>query len=97
MLDEADEASLSWRTYNVTSFNPSAAEFLEELRKRFRTSDVRFCADGKRQAIVDSWPEDVNDDAARADWGWEPLYGLQSALDDYLVPAMKDRAPGNVA
>lgn len=96
-LEEADESSLSWRTYNVTSFNPSAGEFLAELRRRFPPTEVRFRTDGRRQAIVDSWPEDVNDDAARADWGWEPLYDLPTALDDYLVPAMKDRTPGNVA
>ncbi len=96
-LEEADESRLSWRTYNVTSFNPSADEFLQELRRRWPDAHVDFRVDEKRQAIVDSWPADVNDDAAREDWDWEPLYDLDSALDDYLVPGIQGAAPGGVS
>jgi len=97
MLEEADESRLSWRSYNVTSFNPSAGEFFAELRNRWPDARVTFESHGKRQAIVDSWPADVNDDAAREDWGWEPLFDLPAALDDYLVPAMRGRAPDSVS
>jgi nucleoside-diphosphate-sugar epimerase len=98
MLEDAPEADLSWRSYNVTSFNPSAEEFFAELRKRFPGARVRFEPHLKRQAIVDSWPEDVNDDAAREDWRWSPEYDLATALDDYLVPGIVRRpAHGGVA
>jgi nucleoside-diphosphate-sugar epimerase len=89
MLEEAEEDRLSWRSYNVTSFNPSAQEFLAELRRRWPDAQVEFRVDDKRQAIVDSWPAEVSDEAAREDWGWEPLYDLTSALDDYLVPGIR--------
>jgi nucleoside-diphosphate-sugar epimerase len=53
--------------------------------------------DEKRQGIVDRWPSDVNDDAARADWGWRPEYDLERALDEYLVPGVRRRTePGRV-
>ena len=29
--------------------------------------------------IVDSWPEDVDDGAARRDWGFAPVYDFTSA------------------
>jgi nucleoside-diphosphate-sugar epimerase len=90
-LERADEEQLGWRSYNVTSFNPSAEEFLQELRRRWPETDVSFEPDGKRQAIVDSWPADVNDEAARSDWSWAPQYDLRSALDDYLVPGIRER------
>lgn len=96
-LEEADEAALSWRSYNVTSFNPSAQEFLDELLTRWSDAQVEFQVDRKRQEIVDSWPADVNDDAAREDWGWEPLYDFTSALDDYLVPGIASEMGGGVA
>ena len=47
--------------------------------------------DVKRQAIVDSWPEDVDDSAARRDWGFAPRYDFESAFDDYLIPTIRER------
>jgi nucleoside-diphosphate-sugar epimerase len=88
LLEPVDERELSWRVYNVTSFNPSAGEFGELVRGRWPGSEIRFVPDEKRQAIVDRWPADVNDDAARADWSWRPEYDLVGALDEYLVPGI---------
>lgn len=90
-LGSVDEGALSWRSYNVTSFNPSAEEFAAEVRQRWPQAEITYTPDEKRQAIVDSWPADVNDDAARLDWGFAPTYGLQSALDEYLVPGIRGR------
>lgn len=87
-LERAPESRLTWRVYNVTSFNPSAGEFRREMLARWPEAEIDFVPDDKRQAIVDSWPADVNDDAARADWGWTPEYDLARALDDYLVPGI---------
>jgi hypothetical protein len=47
--------------------------------------------DEKRQAILDTWPEDVDDTPARRDWGLAPRYDLERAFRDYLVPAIRDR------
>lgn len=91
-LERAPEESLSWRCYNITSFNPSAGEFHELLRERFPGMRVTFQVDEKRQAIVDRWPADVDDGAARKDWAWKPEYDLTRALDEYLVPGMRGRA-----
>ena len=45
----------------------------------------------ERQAIVDSWPADVDDSAAREDWGYAPKHDLNSAMSEYLVPRIKAR------
>lgn len=92
LLEEADASRLTWTTYNVTSFAPSAGEFRDLLLARFPGAEITFQVDEKRQGIVDRWPADVNDDAARADWGWAPEYDLVRALDDYLVPGIRGRA-----
>ena len=47
--------------------------------------------DLKRQAIVDSWPEDVDDQAARRDWGFAPVYDFPRAFDEYLIPSIRER------
>lgn len=38
-----------------------------------------------------NWPADVDDWAARRDWGWSPQYGFDRAFDEYLIPAIKAR------
>ena len=49
---------------------------------------VSFTVDDRRQAIVDSWPEDVDDSAARRDWGFSPEYGFGRAFSSYLIPGI---------
>ncbi len=34
---------------------------------------------------------DVDDTAARNDWGWKPKHHLRSAFEEYLVPSIKAR------
>ena len=47
--------------------------------------------DEKRQGIVDSWPADVVDDAARADFGHSPKFGFDSSFAEYLIPQIRKR------
>lgn len=92
-LAAAPREKLSRLVYNVGAFNPSAGEVEALLRASFPQMQVTFAADGRRQGIVDSWPAEVDDTAARADWGWAPRYDLHSAFGDYLIPAVKERYP----
>ena len=45
----------------------------------------------KRQRIVDSWPADVDDSAARRDWGFAPRYDEARAFSEYLIPTIRER------
>jgi nucleoside-diphosphate-sugar epimerase len=90
-VDAAPRDALSRKVYNVGSFNPSALEVFERVRRAFPEARVTFQPDLKRQAIVDSWPVDVEDAAARGDWGWEPYYDLERAFEEYLIPAVRSR------
>jgi len=90
-LAAADPRSLSRSVYNVRSFNPSAGEIAAALADYFPDARISFDPDLQRQEIVDSWPLDVDDSAARADWGFTPRYDFPSALEAYLVPVIKAR------
>jgi nucleoside-diphosphate-sugar epimerase len=90
-LDAAPRQALSRKVYNVGSFNPSAQEVLDRVVRAFPKARVHFAPDLKRQGIVDTWPLDVDDTAARTDWGWEPAYDLERAFDEYLIPAVTQR------
>jgi nucleoside-diphosphate-sugar epimerase len=93
-LARAERTSLSQTVYNITALNPSADEIRELVLAGFPDATVVFTPDLKRQAIIDSWPADVDDSAARADWGLDPQYGLETTFSEYLIPNIRGRYAG---
>ena len=90
-LMEAPLESLTRLVYNIGAYSPSAGEFAELVRAAFPETEISFEPDLKRQAIVDSWPAEVDDGAARNDWGFAPSYDLQRTFNEYLVPNIRRR------
>jgi nucleoside-diphosphate-sugar epimerase len=90
-LEAAPASRLSQSVYNITSFSPSAGEIRAIALRAFAGADITFRPDDKRQAIVDSWPEDVDDSAARRDWGFAPAFDQHRAFETYLVPGILKR------
>ncbi len=87
-LMDAPRAKLTRTVYNIGAFAPSAAEIEVVVRKAFPHVEITTKVDEKRQGIVDSWPADVDDSAARHDWGHNPAFGFASAFGDYLIPSI---------
>jgi nucleoside-diphosphate-sugar epimerase len=87
----ANRVALTRPVYNIGAFNPSAAEIRDLVLGGFPDADITFAPDLKRQAIVDSWPADVDDTAARHDWGFAPKYDLDRAFAEYLIPNIRKR------
>jgi nucleoside-diphosphate-sugar epimerase len=90
-LLEADRERLTRTVYNVGAFSLSAADIEQRVRKAFPEAKVTYTPDVARAKIVDSWPEDVDDAAARRDWGWAPEFEADRAFDEYLVPRIRSR------
>lgn len=90
-LAEAPAERLTRTAYNVTAFNPSAEEIVEIVKNAFPDAVITYELDEKRQRILDTWPEDVDDTAARQDWGFAPTYDLERAFSDYLIPTIRAR------
>jgi nucleoside-diphosphate-sugar epimerase len=88
-LAAAPRRSLRRVVYNVGAFNPSADELRAHVEAAFPGARITFEPDPKRQRIVDSWPEDVDDSAGRADWGFAPRFDLDRAFAEYLVPTIR--------
>lgn len=87
-LAAAPRERLSRLVYNVSSFSVSAETLRNEVLRYFPNAKISFKVDERRQRIVDSWPADVNDNLARADWGWDPTFDLGSSFRDYLLPGI---------
>jgi threonine 3-dehydrogenase len=90
-LAEAPAERLTQRTYNVTSFSPTAGEICDLTLAAFPDARITYEPHLKRQAIVDTWPQDMDDSAARRDWGWKPDYDLHRAFEEYLIPTIARR------
>jgi len=91
VLTETPREKLSHTVYNIGAFALTAGEFRDRAVKAFPGSDITFAPNPRRQGIVDSWPEDVDDSLARAEWGWKPDYDADAFFDDYFLPEIRKR------
>lgn len=84
-LMEADPSKLIHRNcFNVSamSFDPeiiaaSIRQYIPEFRLDYKVDPIK-------QAIANSWPNSMDDSAARNEWGWKPEYDLDSMTRDML-------------
>ncbi|HQX81293.1 MAG TPA: NAD-dependent epimerase/dehydratase family protein [Vicinamibacterales bacterium] len=94
-LAAAPKATLTQTTYNLGAFAPTAEQVHREVLQAFPDAQVSFVVDTKRQGIIDSWPSDVDDEAARTDWGFAPKFDFERAFRDYLIPTIRGRYDRN--
>lgn len=87
-LSSAPKETLSRYVYNVTGFSLSAEQIATGVMHDFPSAQITYDPTAGRQNIVDSWPRDMNDGAARTDWGWSPEYDADRAFSEYLVPTI---------
>ncbi len=96
-LLEADRTKLTETVYNVSAFSESAGQIADRVRASFPKAQITFKPDAVRSKIVDSWPEDMDDSRARADWGWKPAYDVERAFAEYLIPTIRKRYSARTA
>lgn len=83
-LAAAGRPALTRIAYNVRAFAATADEMRAEVLRAFPAARIDYDVDPKRQAIVDSWPADIDDSAARADWGFAPALDFARTFGEYL-------------
>ena len=88
-LQSAPRERVTQPVYNITSFSPTAEDIRLRVLSEFPGASISYAVDAKRQTIVDSWPQDVDDAAARKDWGFSPRLDFERAFTDYLLPDIR--------
>jgi nucleoside-diphosphate-sugar epimerase len=84
-LMEADPSKLKHRNaFNITAMSFDPEELAESIRKYIPEFELDYDVDPVRQAIADSWPNSLDDSAAREEWGWNPKYDLDAMTKDML-------------
>lgn len=91
MLLDVPREKLNHQVYNIAAFAITAEDFRERALKAFPEAQITFEPNLRRQGIVDSWPEDVDDSLARADWGWKPDFDADRFFDEYFLPEIRKR------
>jgi nucleoside-diphosphate-sugar epimerase len=74
--------------FNVGSMSFSAGELAASIKKQIPEFEINYEPDS-RQAIADSWPDSVDDSAAREEWGWKPSYDLDAMTGDMIMAISK--------
>ncbi|HRW21243.1 MAG TPA: NAD-dependent epimerase/dehydratase family protein [Bacteroidales bacterium] len=88
-LMQADFANLKHHCdFNVGAMAFSVGEMVDSIRKFIPGFKIEYKPD-HRQNIADSWPDSVDDTAARKEWGWEPKYDLDAMTEDMLTNIRK--------
>ena len=82
---EADPTKLIHRnSFNVTAMHFDPEEIYAEIRKHKPDFKMIYEHDETRQKIADSWPNWIDDSCARAEWGFNPKYNLETMTIDML-------------
>jgi nucleoside-diphosphate-sugar epimerase len=83
-LMESDSSKIKVRSsYNVSGMSFSPEEISESIRAHYPSFKITYNPDF-RQNIADSWPNSIDDNAARKDWGWQPGFTLENMTEDIL-------------
>ena len=71
-------------SYNLAGFSASPKEIAGSIRHHIPGFQINYRPDF-RQQIADSWPNSIDDSTAANDWGWQPVYDLNSMTADILT------------
>jgi len=89
---EQDPEKLRHRNaFNVTAMSFCPEDQAAYIRKYIPGFEISYNVDPIRQAIANSWPNNMEDYAARVEWGWSPEYDLEMMTRDMLETLQQRR------
>jgi nucleoside-diphosphate-sugar epimerase len=82
MQADADKVKIR-SSYNLSGFSFSPEDIAAGIRKYVPGFKITYAPDS-RQQIADSWPQSIDSQEARNDWGWEPEFDLAGMTADMI-------------
>lgn len=84
-LMEADSDKLIHRNaFNITAMSFTPEQIAASIQRVMPNFTMDYDVDPVRQAIADSWPNSLDDSAAKAEWGFKAQYDLDKMTVDML-------------
>lgn len=94
-LMEADPAKLKHRNaFNVSAMSFDPEIIAAEIKKHIPGFTMDYQVEPIKQAIANSWPNNMDDSCARAEWGWSPKWNLEKMTVDMLKAIREKKAHG---
>ncbi len=84
LMEAPAEAIRERGSYNLAAMSFTPAQIAAAITRHIEGFEL-VCEPDFRQQIAASWPQSIDDRAARADWGWAPRYDLDAMVDDMLA------------
>ena len=95
-LAEADFSKLEHHSdFNLAAMSFNVKELADSIKRHIPDFKVSYEPD-YRQAIADSWPNSIDDSAARKEWGWQPEYDLDAMTKDMLEHLQERKKKGTL-
>jgi nucleoside-diphosphate-sugar epimerase len=70
-------------SYNLAGISFTPQDLASEIKKHIPNFNISYVPDF-RQKIADSWPNSIDDSAAKHDWGWQENYQLENMVETML-------------
>ena len=84
LMDAPADAVRERQSYNLAGLSFTPAQIAAAIARHVPGFTLR-CEPDFRQAIADSWPARIDDQAAQRDWGWSLGYDLDAMVGDMLA------------
>lgn len=91
-LHDAPAGNLRRSVYNLGGITPSAEELATSIKSRLPEVRITYTPDPVRTAIVESWPCQIDDSAARQDWNWTATWDLERITSNIVEVLRHDFA-----
>lgn len=96
-LMEADPTKLIHRNaFNVTAMSFEPEQIAASIRKEIPSFKMNYEVDPVRQAIADSWPDNIDATAAKEEWGFTYKYDLDAMTKDMLLTLKNKKTAGSL-
>lgn len=82
-LIEAPDDKLKHRSFNVTGMSFTPEELANAIKEYIPEFEMTYKPDF-RDAIARSWPQSLDDSAARDEWGWDPEFPFDKMVIEML-------------
>lgn len=70
--------------YNISGCSFTVGELVKSIQRHLPDFKCTFNPD-IRQTYADSWPDEIEDDIAKKEWGWIPRFNLDRIVDEMIT------------